>query len=95
VFGEYNLRVVSRLQIASAQAGEVFDNHDPDLSILHQIQHPLKIRTVIVGSGVPIVHEVLAVGEASFFGILSQQRFLCLDRYAVAAVLVVTAQSAI
>ena len=95
MFGKYDFRVESRLQVVAAQPGKVFDNHDPDLSILHQIQHPLEIRAIVVRPGVPVVHEILAVGESPFLGKLSQQRFLRLDRNAVAAVLIVTAQSAI
>lgn len=95
VFGKHDLRVVSCLQVIAAQAGKVFDTHNSNLSILNQIQHLLEIWPVVVRPGVPVVHEILAVGESIFFGILAQQRFLCMDQNAVAVVFVVAAEPAI
>lgn len=49
------LQIIADFQIITPKTGKVFDNHDLNLPIPDQVDHPLKVRTLKVGSRKSII----------------------------------------
>ena len=93
--GEYNLCVVSNLQIVPAEAAHVLHNDRADLPRFHQGEQFLHRRTVEVGASIAVVHEESRVGEAVIVSILLEQCSLVLDGVGLSIQIVFVAESAI
>ena len=71
--GEYDLCVVSNLQIVPAEAAHVLHNDRADLPRFHQGEQFLHRQTVEVGASIAVVHEESRAGEAVIVSILLKQ----------------------
>ena len=76
VFGEYNIRIYTDLQIVSAKSGHILDNDCSNLFVFNHLLHSAKTGAVKICSRIPVIYEKLQIFEAVLSCILVQECFL-------------------
>ena len=77
----------------TSEAAQVFHHDAGDLPGINVVHHPLKGRTLKVGSAPAIVHVFINNVQLLLLGEFAQDGPLCFDGNAVAEAFVVTAES--
>ena len=85
-----DLGVHSYLQVISAKSAHIFHDDCSHQTFIHHADQPEPIRTVEVGTAVPVIYKELGVGEPVVICIFLQDGFLVFNAVAIALKFVIT-----
>lgn len=95
IFGKRQLNIPSGLNIISAETGQVLDDNDSDLAVLHIRHHTFKAGAVEIRTAEAIVNIEFRVAESLALGVIREDLSLILNAVGLALHGILMAESAI